>query len=88
MIRGSLTGLLYNHALETRGSDEEDGRVITLISNDIGNVEKFGEMVHETWGQALEVVFGIWLLAQEVGLLWPVPLVFIFCVFEPSYIYI
>lgn len=80
MIRGALIGLLYSHALEARGSDdEENGRVVTLLSNDIGNVEKCGEMFHETWAQALEVAVGTLLLAREVGWLWPVPIVFIFC---------
>lgn len=82
MIRGALTGLLCNHILEARGEDEEDGKVVTLISNDISNVENSGEMVHETWGQASEVVLGTFLLARQVGWLWPVPLVFIFCNFE------
>lgn len=82
MTRGALTGLLCNHILEARGEDEEDGKVVTLISNDISNVENSGEMVHETWGQASEVVLGTFLLARQVGWLWPVPLVFIFCNFE------
>lgn len=83
MIRGTLTGLLCSHILEARGDDEEDGKVVTLISNDISNVENSGEMVHETWGQASEVVLGTLLLARQVGWLWPVPLIFIFCNLRP-----
>lgn len=79
MIRGALIGLLHNHALNRRGSDEANGRVVTLLSNDISNVEKSGEMFHGTWGQFVEVVVGTSLLAHEVGWLWPVPIVFIFC---------
>lgn len=80
MVRGALIGLLHDHALNTRGSSEENGRVITLLSNDIGNVENSGEMFHGTWSQFLEVVVGTLLLAREVGWLWPVPIIFIFCV--------
>ncbi|KAJ4394029.1 hypothetical protein N0V93_003246 [Gnomoniopsis smithogilvyi] len=79
MIRSALTAMLFDRTLQARGSDKEDGRVVTLMSNDISNVENSGAMVHETWGQALEVVVGLSLLAREVGWLWPVPLVFIFC---------
>lgn len=79
MIRGALIGLLHERALDARGSDEDDGRVVTLLSNDIGNVEKSAEMFHGTWGQFSEVVVGTLLLAREVGWLWPVPIIFIFC---------
>lgn len=79
MIRGALIGLLHDRALNARGSDEEDGRVVTLLSNDISNVEVSAEMFHGTWGQFSEVVVGTLLLAREVGWLWPVPIVFIFC---------
>lgn len=84
MIRGALTGLLCNYILEARGEDEEDAKIVTLISNDISNVETSGEMVHETWGQASEVVLGTFLLARQVGWLWPVPLIFVFCNLGPS----
>lgn len=83
MTRGALTTLLFDRTLEVRGSDEEDGRVVTLMSTDISNVQNSGEMVHEAWGQASEVLGGMLLLAREVGWLWPVPLVFIFCRDEP-----
>lgn len=84
MVRGALIGLLHDHVLNARGNDEEDGRVVTLLSNDISNVEKSGQMFHGTWGQFLEVVVGTLLLAREVGWLWPVPIVFIFCEFACS----
>lgn len=79
MIRGALIGLLHSHALETRGSDEDDGKTVTLMSNDIGNVQNSGEVFHETWGQFVEVVVGTILLATRIGWLWPLPLVLIFC---------
>lgn len=83
MTRGALTGLLCSHILEARGDEAEDGQAVTLMSNDISNVQNSGTMVHETWGQASEVVLGTFLLARQVGWLWPVPLIFIFCNFEP-----
>lgn len=78
MIRGALIGLLHEHALEARGAGDDDGRVVTLMSNDVGNLENSGEMVHETWARFSEVVIGTYLLSRQVGWLWPVPIVFIF----------
>lgn len=79
MTRGALIGLLHSHALEARGSGEDEGKVVTLMSNDISNLESSGGMFHETWAQFTEVVVGTLLLAMEVGWLWPVPFVIIFC---------
>lgn len=78
MSRGGLIGLLHSHTLETRGWIEEDGKAVTLMSNDIDNVQNSGELFHETWGHFIEVVVGITLLASRVGWLWPLPLVLIF----------
>lgn len=78
MIRGALVGLLHEHALEARGADDDDGRVVTLMSNDVSNLESSGGMVHETWAHFSEVIIGTYLLSREVGWLWPVPILFIF----------
>lgn len=81
MLRGTLIGLLHSHTLQARGNDEDDGKVVSLMSNDISNIENSGETLHETWGQFLEVVVGMILLAREVGWLWPLPLMLILCEF-------
>lgn len=78
MIRGVLIGLLHQHILEARGNDIDDGKVVTLMSNDISNLANSGQMFHETWAQLMEVVVGTSLLARQVGWLWPIPIVFIF----------
>lgn len=80
MIRGALISLLHEHALEARGVDEgeDQGRVVTLMSNDVSNVESAGSMAHEAWAQFVEVLIGTFLLSREVGWLWLVPIVFIF----------
>lgn len=83
MIRGALIGLLHSHVLDTHGSDEGDGKVVTLMSNDISNLESSGKMFHETWAQFSEVVVGTLLLSMQVGWLWPVPFVIIFCESTP-----
>lgn len=81
MIRGALIGLIHIHTLEARGMNKEEGKAVTLMSNDVGNVQDSGEQFHETWGQFVEVVVGIILLATRVGWLWLLPLVLVFCRF-------
>lgn len=78
MTRGTMVSLIHSRALEVR-SEAEDGKVATLVSNDISNMEDSAKMFHETWAQFVEVVVGTFLLSRQVGWLWPLPLVLIFC---------
>lgn len=59
----------------------DNGASITLVSTDVDTLDGIGEMVHETWAQALEVVVGVILLSREVGWIWPLPLFLIYCRF-------
>ncbi|KAI3399955.1 hypothetical protein diail_5111 [Diaporthe ilicicola] len=78
MIRGAMIGLLHSRALEARNGESGDGKVATLVSNDISNIENSARMFHETWAQFAEVVVGTFLLSRQVGWLWLAPLVIIF----------
>lgn len=79
MTRGTMVSLIHSRALENRNSEVEDGKVATLVSNDVSNMEDSARMFHETWAQFVEVVIGTFLLSRQVGWLWPLPLVLIFC---------
>ena len=80
LIRGAMVSLIHSRALDVRNSKaEDDGKVATLVSNDISNMEDSARMFHETWAQFVEVVIGTFLLSRQVGWLWPLPLVLIFC---------
>lgn len=74
-----MIGLIHSRALEVRDSEAQDGRVATLVSNDVSNMEDSSRMFHETWAQFVEVFVGTFLLSRQVGWLWPLPLVLIFC---------
>lgn len=82
MIRGALIGLLHENSLHMQVGVYDDGRAVTLISTDADNVGKTAEFFHETWARIVEVILGILMLAKEVGWIWPVPLVIIFCEFR------
>ena len=78
LIRTSLINLVYEKALHmNEGSDA--GRVVTIIGTDIEGLGEMGALLHGTWAQAVELIIGMVLLAREVGWLFPVPLVTVFC---------
>jgi ATP-binding cassette, subfamily C (CFTR/MRP), member 1 len=79
MIRGAVVGLINNKSLSQQSGGYDDGRAVTLMSIDADNVSDAASMFHETWAQMVEVVLGMAMLAREVGWVFPVPLVIIFC---------
>ncbi|MBE3047416.1 hypothetical protein IMZ48_33870 [Candidatus Bathyarchaeota archaeon] len=81
MVRGAVVGLINNHSLSQESIAYDDGRAVTLMSADADNVSDAASMFHATWAQAVEVVLGFTMLAREVGWVFPVPLVIIFCKF-------
>lgn len=65
-------------------NDGNDGKAVSLMSTDVDSLDNMGEMFHETWAQVIEVLIGLALLAREVGWLWPLLIVLIFCGFTIS----
>ncbi|GJD04588.1 ABC transporter [Colletotrichum higginsianum] len=78
MIRGAVVGLINNKSFSQQSSNHDDGRAVTLISTDAGNVGQAASMFHETWAQVIEVLLGTTMLAREVGWVCLLPYVIIF----------
>ncbi|KAI0401067.1 putative ABC transporter [Xylaria palmicola] len=78
MTKSALLGLIHDKTMKSPSMACDNGKVITLISTDVENLDGFAEMMHETWAQLVEVLIGIALLAREVGWIWPLPLFLIF----------
>ncbi|KAH7015725.1 P-loop containing nucleoside triphosphate hydrolase protein [Ilyonectria destructans] len=78
MLRGSLIALIYNKTLEMNFGVSHVGDAVSLMSTDVLGIADTGEMFHETWGQLLELIIGLFILERQVQWLWPVPLVIIF----------
>ncbi|KAI8633828.1 putative ABC transporter [Xylariaceae sp. FL1651] len=81
MIRSALVGLIHHTTLSLPTKayhNGNDGKAVTLMSVDVDGLDGVSEMFHETWAQVLEVTVGLVLLAREVGLLWPLPILLIF----------
>jgi len=79
MVRGAVVGLINHKSLSQQSGGYDDGRAVTLMSADADNVTEAAPMFHEAWAQILEVILGLTMLAREVGWVFPVPLVIIFC---------
>jgi len=85
MARGALVNLIYSRLLNARSDAYETGAAITLMSTDTDGISLAPEMFHELWGHALEVGVGTAMLYSQVGWLWFVPLLFIFCALPFSF---
>lgn len=79
MTRSALIGLIHDKTMNSPSITYENGESTTLMSTDADSLEGIGEMFHETWAQVIEVVIGLFLLAGEVGWIWPLPVFLIFC---------
>ncbi|KAI1427713.1 putative ABC transporter [Xylaria sp. FL1777] len=78
MTRSALIGLIHDKTMKSPSVAYDNGQAITLMNTDADSLDGLGEMVHETWAQAIEVLIGVILLAREVGWIWPLPLFLIY----------
>ncbi|KAK8091117.1 multidrug resistance protein [Apiospora phragmitis] len=67
IARGALVSLIYVASLQTVADDQDEAKVITLMSTDVERTVTGLEMVHETWARLLEIAIGVWLLARQMG---------------------
>lgn len=79
MTRSALIGLIHAKTMVSPSMAGHNGEATTLMSTDADSLDGIGEMAHETWAQAVEVLIGIVLLASQVGWIWPLPLFLIYC---------
>ncbi|KAI1461835.1 ABC transporter [Annulohypoxylon moriforme] len=78
MVRAALVALIHDKTMNSYVETISEGKVLTLANTDVDNLDTIGEMLHETWGQILEVIIGIAMLAWEVGWFSLVPIFIIF----------
>jgi ATP-binding cassette, subfamily C (CFTR/MRP), member 1 len=79
MMRGCLTTLIYNKALNIESNVSETGKAITLMSTDVDGAAEAGQMFHEAWAKTFELVIGIILLVREIKWIAPLPFIMIIC---------
>lgn len=74
MTKAALVELIYEKTLNAPSTTHKDHSAVTLMSTDVDALEDVSEMFHEAWAQALEVIVGMVLLAQQIGWFCIVPL--------------
>ncbi|XDG06968.1 hypothetical protein ABKA04_006583 [Annulohypoxylon sp. FPYF3050] len=67
MVRVALVALIHDKTMNSYVENISEGKVLTLANTDVDSIDTIGEMLHETWGQVLEVIIGIIMLTWEVG---------------------
>ena len=85
VIKSAIVGLIHNKTITSPSIAYDNGESTTLMSTDADSLKGIGAMIHETWAQVIEVIVGVFLLAQEVGWVWPLPLFLIYCKFRYSF---
>jgi len=77
-----MIGLVHDKALNAHGGQVDEGRAVTLMSTDVAVLEGAALLFHDAWALLLEGSIGIALLVWQVGQLWPLPFIIVFC--KPS----
>lgn len=78
MVKSMLISLIHDKAIDMPSTAYDDGVATTLMSNDVDLLNQNVEVFHETWAYLLEVVIGVFLLAMQIGWIWPLPLLLVF----------
>ncbi|KAI3324742.1 hypothetical protein HD806DRAFT_54057 [Xylariaceae sp. AK1471] len=78
MTRSALITLIHEKIMKSPSISYDSGEATTLMRTDADSLDRMGEMIHETWAQAIEVLIGIIFLPHEVGWIWPLPLFLIY----------
>ncbi|KAI1271579.1 putative ABC transporter [Xylaria sp. FL0933] len=76
--RSALIALIHDKSMRSPSIAYDNGQAITLMNTDAESLDGLAEMAHETWAQVVEVLIGIILLANDVGWIWPLPLMLIY----------
>ncbi len=77
MVRGALVSLIHEKLMLSRSTSYDDSRAVALVTTDVSAVESIAHMFHESWAYVLELAVGIFLLSEQIGWLWPTPLLII-----------
>ncbi|TRX87841.1 hypothetical protein FHL15_011259 [Xylaria flabelliformis] len=78
MLRSMLIGLIHDKALDLPSITFDNGEANALMSNDVDHLKTMIDIFHETWAYLVEVIVGIYLLATQIGWIWPLPLTVLF----------
>lgn len=81
-MRGSLIAAIYTQTLETPVMAMDETAALTLMSADVERITNNSKFIHELWANAIQVAISAWLLQQELGVAFVVPIVITLCEFK------
>jgi hypothetical protein len=74
-LRGSLVGLIYQQAVETRAVDTGDITAVALMGTDIERIALSFTLIHESWCALVDIGVAVWLLERQMSLAAVAPIV-------------
>lgn len=76
-LRGSLTALVYQQALQLHEADKGEVTPMAILSADIPQIVAGFQFLHEVWASIVDIAIATWLLERQLSLacLAPVALV-------------
>lgn len=74
-LRGGLTALVYERALDIRAADSEDITAVALMGTDIPRIVQSFRAIHEIWATILDISIAVWLLERQLSIACVAPVV-------------
>lgn len=75
MVRGMLVGAIFSKALTLDSDETNKGSATALISADVERICSDIRNMHEVWANVIELGVALYLLAKQLGIISPVPMV-------------
>lgn len=66
-IRVSLTSFLLDNATDLESGAKESSAVLTLVTTDVGVIERAFTQIHELWATPIELGLALWFLVVQMG---------------------
>ncbi|KID79154.1 ABC transporter atnG [Metarhizium brunneum] len=66
-IRVSLTSFLLDNATDLESGAKESSAVLTLVTTDVGVIERAFAQIHELWATPIELGLALWFLVVQMG---------------------
>lgn len=79
MTRGVFVSLIYRKTLGISMMAVNDSNAMTLMSTDVERIVTGLPAIHEVWATSLQVALAAWLLHNELGFPFFLPIVLCFC---------
>ncbi|KAI1339794.1 ABC transporter [Xylariaceae sp. FL0016] len=67
-IKGGLTGLIYQKAIQIRAAEAGEITAIALMGTDVERISLAFLSIHDLWGSLVDIAIALWLLERQLSL--------------------